>query len=93
MTHNDNINSSVNRCVGWTTDKSPANYMINYAGREHFKSVLNAGDWLHRRRGIRCNASCCSHAELDACETLERSIPAGMILPGSVTNKPNAEGL
>ena len=42
--------------------------MINCAHPSHFTQVLEKGQgqaWVHRIKGIRANASCKSHAELD----------------------------
>lgn len=49
------------------TGASPVYYMVNCAHPTHFSGAL-AGDesWTQRIRGIRANASRCSHAELDA---------------------------
>ncbi len=56
--------------------KAPAYYMINCAHPTHFEDVLRQrGPWLSRLRGIRANASKCSHAELDAAETLDDGDP------------------
>ena len=62
--------------VDEATDKGPAYYMINCAHPTHFEQVLK-GDatWLERIRGIRANASCMSHAELDNSETLDDGNP------------------
>ena len=50
----------------------PAYYMINCAHPEHFASVLDQdADWTARIRGVRANASRCSHAELDAMTELD----------------------
>ncbi len=50
----------------------PAYYMINCAHPAHFASVLDeAADWTSRIRGVRANASRCSHAELDAMTELD----------------------
>lgn len=53
-----------------------AYFMVNCAHPDHFMPVLKDGDWARRIRGIRCNASRKSHAELDACETLDHGNPA-----------------
>ena len=54
------------------TDAYPGYYMINCAHPTHFENVLHGdGDWLHRIRGLRANASKRSHAELDASTTLD----------------------
>ncbi|WP_428407892.1 homocysteine S-methyltransferase family protein [Hyphococcus sp.] len=56
--------------------KQPAYYMINCAHPTHFTSVLMEGEhWLSRLRGLRANASKCSHAELDEAETLDDGNP------------------
>lgn len=48
----------------------PLYYMINCAHPSHFAKQLNSDStWKHRIKGIRANASCKSHAELD--ESLE----------------------
>ncbi len=47
-------------------------FMINCAHPEHFRHIVQEeGAWKYRIRGIRANASTKSHAELDACETLD----------------------
>lgn len=52
--------------------KAPAYYMINCAHPTHFAHVFEEkGPWLSRLRGVRANASKCSHAELDEAETLD----------------------
>ncbi|MFK7888145.1 MAG: homocysteine S-methyltransferase family protein [Gammaproteobacteria bacterium] len=56
--------------------KSGAMYfMVNCAHPDHFRHVLDDERWTHRLRGMRCNASRCSHAELDASETLDAGNP------------------
>jgi S-methylmethionine-dependent homocysteine/selenocysteine methylase len=57
------------------TDGSPLFYMINCAHPEHFAHVLS-GPMTARIGGLRANASRLSHAELDACETLDEGDPA-----------------
>jgi homocysteine S-methyltransferase len=55
----------------------PAYYMVNCAHPTHFASTLLAGgNWTSRVRGLRANASRCSHAELDAMTTLDDGDPA-----------------
>jgi len=52
-------------------------YMINCAHPTHFEGILaNAGNWRDRVRGMRGNASKCSHAELDEAEELDDGNPA-----------------
>ena len=58
----------------------PAYYMVNCAHPTHFEAVLgdagdNDGAWRQRIRGLRANASRCSHAELDAMTTLDDGDP------------------
>ena len=58
------------------TDAAPAYYMINCAHPTHFESVLvGDGEWLQRIRGIRANASCRSHEELDNATELDDGNP------------------
>ena len=52
-----------------------AYFMINCAHPDHFMHVLKDSDWARRIRGIRCNASRKSHAELDESETLDHGNP------------------
>ncbi|MEO0915626.1 MAG: homocysteine S-methyltransferase family protein, partial [Pseudomonadota bacterium] len=60
--------------VDEATGGYPAHYMINCAHPDHFVHVLE-GDWTGRIKGVRANASRQSHAELDACETLDDGDP------------------
>lgn len=55
--------------------RTPAYFMINCAHPDHFMHILEDDAWARRIRGIRCNASRCSHAELDASETLDDGDP------------------
>ena len=57
------------------TDSGAAYFMLNCAHPEHFMHVLEDGPWARRIRGIRCNASRKSHAELDESETLDHGNP------------------
>jgi S-methylmethionine-dependent homocysteine/selenocysteine methylase len=62
--------------VGSATESGPAYYMINCAHPGHFDHLFTAGGtWLERIKGIRANASCLSHAELDESETLDDGHP------------------
>jgi len=56
----------------------PIYYMINCAHPEHFESVLSAGAWLKRIRGLRANSSTKSHAELDAATELDVGDPQNL---------------
>jgi homocysteine S-methyltransferase len=63
--------------VDEATSRYPAYYMINCAHPTHFASVLEPGaEWTSRIRGVRANASRCSHAELDAMTELDMGDPA-----------------
>lgn len=54
----------------------PAYFMLNCVHPEHFQDVVaRGGNWTRRIRGLRANASRMSHAELDACETLDDGDP------------------
>ncbi|MBC8267870.1 MAG: homocysteine S-methyltransferase family protein [Rhodospirillaceae bacterium] len=62
--------------VDAVTDNAPVYYMINCAHPTHFQHLLDSDeDWLLRLRGICANASCMSHAELDAAEELDDGSP------------------
>jgi len=59
--------------VDLATSDAPGYYMINCAHPTHFEATLDAGtDWTARIGGIRANASCKSHAELNAATELDR---------------------
>lgn len=54
------------------TESYTSYYMINCAHPEHFfDKVNNNGSWINRISGIRANASCRSHAELDEATELD----------------------
>jgi S-methylmethionine-dependent homocysteine/selenocysteine methylase len=62
--------------VDEATDSAPLYYMINCAHHSHFKDALAVEEpWTKRIRGIRANASCKSHAELEVMETLDEGDP------------------
>ncbi len=64
--------------VDETAARPPIYYMINCAHPTHFTRQLEDGKtepWLRRIRGIRANASCKSHAELDESTELDRGNP------------------
>ena len=65
------------RAVDDATGGAPAYYMINCAHPSHFLDTLD-GEWTARVRGVRANASTCSHAELDEAETLDEGDPADL---------------
>ncbi len=59
--------------VDAATGGYPEYFMINCAHPTHFDAVLGtASEWLQRIGGIRANASCQSHAELNEATELER---------------------
>jgi S-methylmethionine-dependent homocysteine/selenocysteine methylase len=62
--------------VDKATDNTPAYYMINCAHPSHFTHVLlPEEDWVRRIRGVECNASKKSHAELDESKELDAGNP------------------
>lgn len=63
------------RAVDEATDSYAAYFMVNCAHPDHFFDVLGDADWARRIRGLRCNASRLSHAELDECEELDDGDP------------------
>jgi len=63
--------------VDAATNGYAAYYMVNCAHPTHFAEVLAADEpWISRVRGIRANASRCSHAELEAMTELDDGNPA-----------------
>jgi S-methylmethionine-dependent homocysteine/selenocysteine methylase len=63
--------------VDQATNAGPAYFMINCAHPTHFAGTLIAGEqWISRIRGLRANASTCSHAELDEATVLDDGDPA-----------------
>jgi homocysteine S-methyltransferase len=57
----------------------PLHYMINCAHPTHFDTVLrDDGGWRSRIAGLRANASCKSHAELEASTELDAGDPADL---------------
>ncbi|WP_066793889.1 homocysteine S-methyltransferase family protein [Sphingomonas soli] len=61
------------RAVDAATGAGPAYYMINCAHPAHFSDALEPGAaWTSRIRGVRANASRCSHAELDVMTELDK---------------------
>ncbi|MDD2768888.1 MAG: homocysteine S-methyltransferase family protein [Methylococcus sp.] len=63
--------------VDEATSGYPCYYMINCAHPTHFGSALDEdGPWLNRIRGLKANASCKSHAELDEAAELDIGDPA-----------------
>ncbi|MDH5821956.1 homocysteine S-methyltransferase family protein [Luteimonas sp. RD2P54] len=62
--------------VDAATAAAPVYYMLNCAHPDHFAATLDAGGgWVRRLRGLRANASCRSHAELDQAPALDDGDP------------------
>ena len=62
--------------VDEATSAAAAYFMVNCAHPDHFGDDLADTHWARRIRGLRCNASRMSHAELDECEVLDDGDPA-----------------
>jgi len=73
------------------TENGPAYYMINCAHPSHFDTTLATDeDWVKRIRGIRANASSCSHAELNEAEELDDGDPRALGQEiGAITRRHN----
>lgn len=61
--------------VDTETDQAAAYYMINCAHPDHFQHLFTGAPWEQRLRGIRANASRCSHDELNESTTLDDGDP------------------
>lgn len=64
--------------VDESVKQPPIYFMINCAHPKHFIDELQKGQneqWIMRIKGIRANASCKSHAELDEATELDRGNP------------------
>lgn len=64
--------------VDASLNEPPLYFMINCAHPTHFEIILQEGQnepWTKRIKGIRANASCKSHAELDEATELDRGNP------------------
>lgn len=61
--------------VDQASQTEPVYYMINCAHPTHFLNVLKEDICKKRLRGLRANASTCSHAELDEAEHLDEGNP------------------
>jgi homocysteine S-methyltransferase len=57
------------------TDGAAAYFMVNCAHPDHFSGRMTDEGWSRRIRGLRCNASRMSHAELDESEVLDDGDP------------------
>ncbi|WP_196140781.1 homocysteine S-methyltransferase family protein [Aliikangiella sp. G2MR2-5] len=73
-----------------TIDRETANYplyyMINCAHPSHFQNRLGDAAWCQRIQGLRSNASCKSHAELDESTELDSGDPVALGLDYSKLN-------
>ena len=67
--------SAAIRAVDDATDQAAAYFMVNCTHPDHFFHLLGDEAWARRIRGIRCNASRMSHAELDQREVLDDGDP------------------
>lgn len=71
--------SSAIDAVDEATERYAAYFQINCAHPSHFRPVLEEDShWVGRIRGIRANASCRSHAELDDAADLDVGDPADL---------------
>ncbi|PMG07031.1 homocysteine methyltransferase [Vibrio breoganii] len=61
--------------VDGLTKRYASYFMINCAHPSHFSHSFTQQPWEQRIKGIVVNASKCSHAELDRCETLDSGDP------------------
>lgn len=66
------LSEAVQRLAGAA---EPAAIMVNCAHPEHIAEAFDGGEWEAHLAGIVANASRQSHAELDACETLDDGDP------------------
>jgi len=58
------------------TENYPVYYMINCSHPTHFNHLFKKDEaWTNRIKGLRANASCLSHAELDESEFLDDGDP------------------
>jgi S-methylmethionine-dependent homocysteine/selenocysteine methylase len=67
--------------VDKNVSQPPLYFMINCAHPSHFFNELESGRneyWTKRIRGLRANASCKSHAELDEATELDRGSPQNL---------------
>ncbi|EDY84139.1 Homocysteine S-methyltransferase, putative [Verrucomicrobiia bacterium DG1235] len=65
------------------TSSAPSFYLVNCAHPEHLETTLaeakeTNADWLPRFRGLRANASCKSHEELDNSTEIDRGDPSDL---------------
>lgn len=71
----ESLGAAIER-VDAATGSPPAYYMVNCAHPTHFEDVLEEGAaWTGRLWGLRANASCLSHEELDRATELDDGDP------------------
>lgn len=78
LPNGDTLGAAITQ-VDVATDNSAQGFMINCAHPTHFADTLSGAKdaaWIFRLTGVVANASRCSHAELDAAETLDDGDPA-----------------
>lgn len=63
------------KLVDQATNHYPAYFMINCAHPSHFRTSLDNETCKTRLKGLRANASSCSHAELDESDALDDGNP------------------
>lgn len=63
------------QAVDDATGRHAAYFMVNCAHPDHFFHLFEDAQWARRIRGLRCNASRKSHAELDASVVLDDGDP------------------
>jgi homocysteine S-methyltransferase len=72
----ESIGEAIER-VDAQTEAAAAYFMIHCAHPTHFEAVVaDGGPWRQRVGGVRSNASCKSHAELDRAPSLDSGNPA-----------------
>lgn len=75
--------------VDAATSGYPAYFMINCAHPSHFAPVLAAGGaWLERIHGLRANASCKSHDELNEATELDAGDPVALAAEYAALRQP-----
>ena len=74
--------------VDKATDGAAAYFLVNCAHPDHIEPALQGGPWIERLKGVVCNASRCSHAELDNAEELDAGDPVELgKLSGALSRK------
>ncbi|MEZ5894088.1 MAG: homocysteine S-methyltransferase family protein [Parvularculaceae bacterium] len=74
--------------VDFESSVPPAYYMINCAHPSHFTPILEPdAPWLSRLKGLRVNASKCSHAELNEAPELDDGNPCELGLESATLRR------